>query len=325
VAASAEATVAKTLFESPASQAAFDKLRDQQLAALKDSGLAADLLDRSTGYGQKLGQAIVAWITKDGYQELRKKPYTPLTGPGHWVPTSPSHLKPTTPYWGDLRPLALTPADACQPPNSVPYSEQPGSAFYTQAREVYDTSQTLTAEQKTTALFWADAYGMTGTPAGHWVSIVNQLSAEQKLPLAKTVELHALIGIGLADAFISCWKEKYTVSLIRPESYIQQHIDPKWQPLLLTPSFPEYPSGHSTVSAAAAEILTALLGPMAFTDRTHESRGLGVRRFASFSEAAKEVALSRLYAGFHYRMSIENGLTQGQCIARTILKRVQTH
>ena len=325
VAASAAATVAKALFESPSSQAAFDQLRDQQLAALEESGLSPDILERSTAHGQSLGQAIVAWIETDGYLELKNKPYTPPTGPGYWVPTSVSQTKPTMPYWGDLRPLALITADACKPADPVPYSEEPDSAFYAQAREVYDMSQTLTAEQKAIALFWADAPGMTGTPPGHWVSIVNQISEEQQLPLDKTVELHALVGIGLADAFISCWKEKYTVTVLRPVSYIQEHIDPNWEPLIPTPPFPEYTSGHSTASAAAAEILTALLGSTPFIDTTHVRRGLGVRSFASFTDAANEAAISRLYGGIHYRMGIEDGLTQGQCIGRTVMDRVQTH
>jgi hypothetical protein len=207
----------------------------------------------------------------------------------------------------------------------VPYSEDASSDFYAQAREVYDTSQNLTVEQKAKVLFWADGPGMTGTPPGHWVSIVNLISEEQELSLEQAAELHALVSIGLADAFISCWKEKYRLPLIRPESYIQQNIDPNWEPLIPTPPFPEYPSGHSAASAAAAEILTGLLGPMAFTDTTHASRGLGVRHFASFTEAAEEAAMSRLYGGIHYRMGIENGLAQGQCIGQTVLERVKTH
>jgi WD40 repeat protein len=325
VAASAGATVAAALLESPGSQAAVGQLRDQQLAGLEQSGVTADILARSTNYGQSLGQAIVAWLETDGYRELKNKPYTPPTGPGFWVPTSTSQTRPAAPYWGELRPFTLSQADACEPADPLPYSEEPTSDFYAQARQVYDTSQSLTAEQKAIALFWADTPGMTGTPPGHWVSLVNQIAAAQQLPLDQTVELHALVGIGLADAFISCWQEKYTVSLIRPESYIQQHLDPDWEPLIPTPPFPEYTSGHSVASAAAAEILTGLLGVMPFIDTTHESRGLGRRSFASFTAAAEEAAISRLYGGIHYRMAIDNGLTQGRCIGRTVLERLQTH
>ncbi|MBI1880098.1 MAG: hypothetical protein HYR94_18075, partial [Chloroflexi bacterium] len=203
VAASAAAIVAQALFESPTSQAAFEQLRDQQLAALWESGVASDILKRSRTHGQNLGQAIVTWMETDGYDELRTKPYTSPTGPGSWVSTSVSRIKPVAPYWGDLRPFALTAADACKPPDPVAYSEEPGSAFYAQAREVYDTSQTLTAEQKAIALFWSDSPGMTRTPPGHWVSIVNQISEEQQLPLDKTAELHALVGIGLAGRLSS--------------------------------------------------------------------------------------------------------------------------
>ncbi|MFN3578621.1 MAG: vanadium-dependent haloperoxidase, partial [Tabrizicola sp.] len=119
------------------------------------------------------------------------------------------------------------------------------------------------------------------------------------------------------DAFIGCWREKYIYNLIRPVTYIKRHIDPQWETLLITPPFPEYPSGHSVLSGAAEAVLTAIFGEnFAFEDATHEDDGLPVRRFASFREAAEEAAISRLYGGIHYRFACEQGLEQGRCIGR---------
>jgi membrane-associated phospholipid phosphatase len=125
----------------------------------------------------------------------------------------------------------------------------------------------------------------------------------------------ARVGIAVADAFISCWHEKYRFDLVRPVSYVRRHIDPQWEPLLITPPFPEYPSGHSTQSAAAATVLTAFFGEnYAFDDRTGERDGLEPRSFTSFWAAAEEAGMSRLYGGIHFRSAIEAGLEQGRCV-----------
>src|SRR6266542_5534709 len=130
--------------------------------------------------------------------------------------------------------------------------------------------------------------------------------------------MYARVGVALGDSFIACWHAKYRANVVRPITYIRRHIDPRWSPLLMTPPFPEYPSGHSVVSAAAAEVLTARFGQTPFTDRTHAARGLRARTFGSFHAAAAEAALSRLYGGIHYPMANEDGLTQGRCIGRRV-------
>ena len=118
------------------------------------------------------------------------------------------------------------------------------------------------------------------------------------------------------DAFIACWQAKFAYNLIRPVTYIRQHIDPKWEPLLITPPFPEYPSGHSTLSGASSAVLSAIFGAgFAFDDATHEDDGLPVRSYPDFKSAAQEAALSRLYGGIHFRAAIERGLAQGECVA----------
>jgi membrane-associated phospholipid phosphatase len=153
---------------------------------------------------------------------------------------------------------------------------------------------------------------------------MSSLATEKSLSPERTVEMYALTAIAMADAFIGCWKTKYEVNLLRPVTYIQRYIDPAWQSLLNTPPFPEYPSGHSAQSAAAAEVLTALLGGVPFVDSTHVALGHAPRRFESFHAAAREAQTSRLYAGIHYPMAIDNGAVQGRCIGQAVLRRVHT-
>jgi hypothetical protein len=325
VATSAIATVANGLFETTESRSAVDALRAERLAALAAAGIAPAVLERSRLHGERLGQVILGWAWTDGYLLTRDKEYSMPEGLGYWVATSSANAgQPLEPYWRELRPFALTAADVCNPPTHKPFSTEPDSPFYAEAKAVYDADRALSEEEREIALFWADTPGETGTPPGHWILIVNQLAEAQELDLGQTAELHALIGIALADSFISCWQEKYDALLLRPVTYIRTYIDEGWQPLIVTPPFPEYTSGHSVASAAAAAILTSRLGDIPFTDATHLSRGMLSRSYASFDEAAQEAAISRLYGGIHYPMAIENGLAQGECVGRAVLERVQT-
>ena len=140
----------------------------------------------------------------------------------------------------------------------------------------------------------------------------------------KTAAAYALTAISLADGFISCWDEKYRSNLIRPETLINQHIDDSWQPILQTPPFPEYTSGHSVVSGAASTALTILFGDdFAFTDDTEVPYGLPIRSYTSFNQAAAEAAISRMYGGIHYRSAVDLGLTQGRSIGQWVTQNVK--
>jgi hypothetical protein len=143
--------------------------------------------------------------------------------------------------------------------------------------------------------------------------------------LLETSRVFALTSIALADGFISCWDEKYRSNLIRPETLINQHIDEEWQPLLQTPPFPEYTSGHSVISGAAGIMLTSIFGePFHFLDSTENKYGLPTREFNSFNEASDEAAISRLYGGIHYMPAIENGITQGRALGRYVVGQLRT-
>lgn len=283
--------------------------------------------EASVVWAETIANAIYTWSLSDGghqgYTRNFPKEYSPPTGPGLWVSTPPAFSKALLPYWGQNRPLALQNGNECPAP-PLAYEEEPDSAFYQDAMEVYQVGKRLTEEEKQIALFWADNPGQTATPPGHWVSILNQLITQQtRLDIAAVA--YAKLGIALADAFITCWHTKYQYNIPRPITYIQNVIDPTWNTpritdVVITPPFPEYTSGHSVQSSAAAAVLTSLFGEdIAFTDHTHDALGYPSRSFTSFNAAAEEAAISRLYGGIHYRAAIENGLAQGRCVASKVL------
>jgi hypothetical protein len=227
----------------------------------------------------------------------------------------------TEPYWGELRPFVLTAWNECPLPPPPAYGTAAESPLHQQAKVVYDTKTTLTPEQRAIALFWADNPGESGTPTGHWVAIASQMIGPRKLSAANAARLFALTAVAQADAFISSWGYKYTYNLLRPRTYIRRVIDPAWEPQISTPPFPEHPAGHSTQSAAAASVLTALLGVTPFDDRTGLAIGHPVRRFASFTEAAHEAGLSRIYGGIHFPSGDSAGRSLGECIGARVVER----
>jgi hypothetical protein len=284
--------------------------------------LAPGIHARSVSRGRQTAAALFEWSRDDGGHEgfLRNfPPYTPPQGPGLWVPTPPAFLPALQPFWGSNRCFALEQGADCPPGDHPAYSEEPSSPFYLEAVEVYEAVNGLTAEQEAIARFWSDDPGTTPTPPGHSISIATQVLRRERASLAQAAESYAKVGLAVADAFVACWYQKYVYNLLRPVTYIRNEIDPTWSPILVTPPFPEYPSGHSVQSGAAFQVLTDLFGDgYAFVDRTHDARGLAPRRFGSFLEAAEEAAISRLYGGIHYRAAIEKGIAQGRCIGQAV-------
>jgi PAP2 superfamily len=286
------------------------------------SALTPEILARSAAFGEALGKHVLAWSQGDNGAVVENmgfpSAYDAPAGAAHWTPTSAIRLQqfPLLPGWGANRPFAMPAAAACSLPPPPDYSEDKQSEFYGQALEVYQVKQGLTAEQRTIARFWSDDAMLSVTPPGHWIEIAWQIVERDRVPLPKAVDVLARLGIAEADAFIGCWRAKYQYDLLRPLTYIRRVIDPKWEPLLNTPPFPEYPSGHSTQSAAAAAVLTSVFGDnFAFRDETGKADGLAPRSFASFAAAANEAGLSRLFGGIHFRAAIEQGAAQGRCIA----------
>ena len=230
----------------------------------------------------------------------------------------------------------MTTPDQFKPLPPVPYSTDKNSDFYKTANEVYLSVKNITDDQLLIANFWdcnpfyLNTRGHLNfatkkiSPGAHWLSIAGIATRSKNADLMVASAAYTYTSIALFDAFISCWDEKYRSNYIRPETFINSHIDESWKPILQTPPFPEYPSGHSVASTAAASILTALLGDhFTFNDNTEIDYGLPVRKFNSFNEAANEAAISRLYGGIHYREAIVNGQTQGKALGEFIKAKLK--
>ncbi|MEP6988632.1 MAG: vanadium-dependent haloperoxidase, partial [Chloroflexota bacterium] len=305
-------------------QTAVQLLRDQQINARKRE-VDADIVDRSVAYGESVGKLIMDWEAKDNAKEAHDKGTAYVIPAGQldaYVLTT-ANTKPVEPFWGTVRVFGLPNSAVCDAKQDMDFSDDPKSTFYAQALEVKNVGDKLTKEQKDIATFWVDTPGITGTPGGHWVALTAQLIGDLKLDLGRSVDALAMVGIGVGDAFISGWNIKYVVLLMRPETYIHKYIDPKWQPFIQTPPFPEFVSGHSIVSETAARILTDIFGTMSFTDNTERFRNLDSRSFTSFENAASEAGISRLYGGIHYRTGIEKGFDEGRCVAASIIDRIK--
>jgi hypothetical protein len=296
------------------------------------------VIDSSVAVGSYLAARIVEYAKADRYGKLSAQlRYTPVKGDAYWYPTPPAYMEAVEPNWKSIRPLIIDSCNQFVPLPPVTFSKDSSSDFYRLAKEVYDVVIKPTPEQLNIASFWdcnpfvvaTSGHMSIGfkkfTPGGHWMNIAAIAAQKANLNFAETITVQMLTGITIMDAFISCWDEKYRSNRIRPETYINRYINLQWQPLLQTPPFPEYTSGHSVVSTAAAEVLTYLLGEqLMFTDNSEELFEIPARSFASFRQAAAEAAISRLYGGIHYRDAIENGQQQGKQIAAFIVSRLKS-
>ena len=291
------------------------------------SAVSQETTNRSQTFGKLMAMAIMTWARTDGGHEAwgplkrSQQNYVPPSGAGQWAATPPAFGPALLPWWGEVRPFVLKAPDECKAPPPPAFSEDATSSFYKDAIEVHNISNQATQEQRQFALYWADDPLKTPTPAGHWVFIATDMLKARKATLADAAQLYARLNLAMADAFIAAWHAKYATNVMRPVTYIQLGIDSNWVPSLMhTPPFPEYPSGHSVQSSAAAAVLAQTFGANTpFTDNTHNDRGWGPRSFKSFQAAADEAALSRLYAGIHYRFGVTGGQAQGTCVAQKVL------
>ena len=307
------------------------------LGALRAVAPDAARYKASLEYGQQVATAVIAWAEGDQYKETRRLPrYRISRQKDKWIPTPPSYMAAVEPYWNKIRPVTLDSADQFRPPTAPPFSTDTSSPFYRAAADVYHTVNTLSAEQKDIANFWdCNPFAVTTeghlsfatkkiSPGGHWIAIVTTVSRQRHSDMTETAAAYTLTSIAIFDAFISCWDEKYRSNVVRPETYINSYIDEGWHPLLQTPPFPEYTSGHSIVSTVSATVLTPIFGAdCAFNDDTELPWGLPVKHFVSFQQAAQEAAVSRLYGGIHYRAAIEAGQVSGRQLGEWVLKKIK--
>lgn len=293
---------------------------------------SAELLERSHNFGQAVAIQVIKWSQSDGFVNANQPIPVPAgkVGIGFWAyPANPSPQ--SLPQWGKMRRMVAGSGEGAELPPPPDYSEVPGSVYYEMAKEVYDMSPAAGSPERAMAFYWRDVPGTT-TP-GHYISILKQVIDNNGVDLGQAALGMAMAGIMVYDASISTWQTKYTYWLGRPIVYIQQVIgQAAWAPTLGTPPHPEYPSAHSSLSAANAEALTNLFGDnQPFTDHTFDylyNAGADPllfksRTYPNFRAIAEEAGLSRLYAGIHYRNSIEQGLKQGKVVAQNILQTIQ--
>lgn len=301
------------------------------------------LFNASKDYGLKVAEHIGSWMSEDNYNQTRTMPkYTVDTyDPSRWQPTPPAYMDGIEPHWDKIRPFVIDSASQFKPAPPPVFSMEKNSDFYKELKEVYDISNEITkkgddSEEIGIARFWdcnpyvsvSRGHLMFATkkisPGAHWIGIAQVACKKSKSDFDRTVYGLTKTSMAIADAFISCWEEKYRSNLIRPETLINQHIDEDWLPVLQTPPFPEYTSGHSVVSGAAAIALTDVFGDgFSFDDDVEVPFGLPVRSFNSFNEAAQEAAISRVYGGIHYRSAVEVGITQGRNLGNFIVQRLK--
>ena len=312
-------------------------IRDSLRRRFAEVRMPADVLARSEAYGREVAQAVIAYAKGDNYAQSRTFPkYSVTTEPGRWRPTPPDYMDGVEPHWGKMRPFVLDSASQCKPPPPPPYDMTPGSAFHEDVMEVYTALETETTERKAIAAFWDcnpyvshhQGHVMFATkkisPGGHWIGIAKTVAQRERNSTPEAAEAYTKVSVALYDGFVSCWDEKYRSNLVRPETVINEEIDPDWLPLLQTPPFPEYTSGHSVISRAAAMALTDLYGgDYAYVDSVETVYGLPARSYESFFAASDEAADSRLYGGIHYGPAIYEGVKQGERVGRIVVDRLR--
>ncbi|SDR87827.1 vanadium-dependent haloperoxidase [Gramella sp. MAR_2010_147] len=297
----------------------------------------------SEAYGMKVAQHIKNWMSQDNYAETRTMPkFTVRTDDeSRWQPTPPSYMDGIEPHWMKIRPFVIDSSNQFKPAPPPEFSMEKGSRFHNELMEVYNIREEIAQDEENSekmaiAKFWdCNPYVsiLRGhlmfatkkiTPGGHWIGITKIACQKSEADFDKSVYAYAKTSMAIADAFISCWDEKYRSNLVRPETLINKYIDESWSSVLQTPPFPEYTSGHSVISGAAAIALTDIFGEnFSFDDDTEVDYGLPIRSFPSFKAASEEAANSRLYGGIHYRAAIEVGLEQGHQLGAYVIDNLK--
>lgn len=311
---------------------------NELLKKFEDAGMPEEIVNNSKVFSDQVADAVLAWSKKDNYAQTRSaSKYTVTDEDGRWVPTPPMYASAVESHWMEIRPLILDSASSCMASRPPKYNMNDSTSdFFRSAIEVKLIGDSLTEEQKHIANFWDDnpfnmnvhGHVMFATkkfsPPGHWMNIVGIASQKAKHDFNTTVYAYTKTAIALFDGFISCWDEKFRSNLVRPETVINKYIDPNWRPLIQTPPFPSYVSGHAVVSAAAAEVLTDVYGDnFSYTDTSEIEFGIPERSFTSFRQAATEAALSRLYGGIHYRFDNLEGNKVGRRLGEMVVDRLR--
>lgn len=332
-------TIGKTLIFSEPKIEEFEKKIYEEF---KKINMPAAVYERSMAFGDTMSTFILAWADKDNYKQTRTFPkYSMTDDESKWQPTPPDYMDGIEPHWSKIRPFVLKSANQFPPPPPTEYDMTDTTGlFFKEAMDVYNVMKVAESEREERleiAKFWdCNPYVSTHkghvmyatkkiTPGGHWMGIARLASRQKDANIMQTSEALTWTALALADGFISCWDEKYRSKLVRPETVINRYVDEEWKPVLQTPPFPEYTSGHSVISRAAAIALTHIYGDnFAFNDTVEKEYGLPDREFKSFLQASDEAAISRLYGGIHYRPACFNGVAQGESVGRYLTETLKT-
>ena len=314
--------------------ATFEK---QFIDSCKKEGYSDELVAQSQKYAIAISKQILVYAKSDGYNKISNYPrYTPIDKEGYWYPTPPAFMAAVEPYFKTVRPFTLDSGSQFKPPLPVAFSTKKESAFYKMLLEnVKEGIDSISPEHRIIAAFWDcnpfavqdDGHLLLGlkkiSPGAHWLGIAGIACADTQKSFEEAMQVFTVVSIGLMDSFICCWDEKFRSNRVRPETAIRKYIQPQWRPLLQTPPFPEYLSGHSCISATSATILSAFFGnDFHYTDSVEVSYGLTPRSFSSFKQAAEEAGISRFYGGIHFKDAIENGAAQGTKVGEWILTKM---
>lgn len=302
------------------------------------AGMTEEVFNNSTAFGEAVANTVIKRLSSDNYKETRGMERFEVKNGinGRWVPTPPDYADGVEPHWAKMKTLAMDTALQFRPVAPPQYSEDKNSVFWKELVEVHEISKTVVEERENILTFWDDNPFVSRhkghlmfqdkkmTPGGHWLAICQSFLKDKKVGYYESLRAYALTSVALYEAFISCWDAKYFYASVRPETVISAKLDKQWHPLLVTPPFPSYTSGHSTVSSSAAEVLTLLFGDnQAYTDETEKEYGLPVRSFKSFREAALEASISRVYAGIHYRSDCNKGNEQGAKVGQFVVSKIK--
>jgi hypothetical protein len=310
------------------------ELEQKWIDSLLNMGVSEEIMKHSLEFAKTVSVQILKYAKADRYNKISALPrYTPRNVEGTWYPTPPGYFPPVEPHFNTIRSFTLERPDQFKPEPPIPFSADKKAPFYTLMEEIKNLS--LSQEQKEIAAFWDcnpfalfdNGHLLVGmkkiSPGAHWMGIANIACVDAKVSFSKAIQVNTVLAVGLMDGFQSCWDEKYRSNRIRPETAIRKYLDPKWTPFLQTPPFPEYLSGHSTISSVSSVILTHFFGKeFTYTDTVEERYGLKARTYSSFEEAAEEASISRFYGGIHFMDAIENGQKQGQLVGKQVLNKV---
>ncbi len=299
-------------------------------------GFDEDVVYNSWRCAKAVSKKILAWAKADRYNKISNYArYTPVDKEGYWYPTPPGFLPAVEPYFNTVRTLALDTCTQFPAPPPIAFSTGKKTAFYQLLQQNYSAGKQVPMEHRVIAAFWDcnpfaiqdDGHLILSSkkisPGAHWLGITGIACKKAGKSFEEAMQIHTSVAVGLMDAFICCWDEKFRSNRIRPETAIRKYIDPQWTPILQTPPFPEYLSGHSVISACSATILTHYLGDrFAYTDNVEEAYGLAPRQFTSFHHAAQEAAISRFYGGIHFMDAIENGLVVGGKVGNWVIQKL---